>query len=98
MSLNLRERLNDAARSGVGADDRSPALFLCACPRLVCTQVVLLTFADYEATRMDGARGFSAAGHDDPAIERVVARVDYYIVENGTPESRRITAEMDARS
>ena len=91
------ERLNDAARTLVGADDSSLVPFLCECPKLGCTQVVLLTLAEYEAARADGARGFATLGHEDPAIERVLEQNDRFVVTEKFGEAGDVHVEGDPR-
>jgi hypothetical protein len=55
---DANERLEQAARELVGADDDSFVPFLCECPRQECMGVVLLTLAEYEQVRARPEQGW----------------------------------------
>jgi hypothetical protein len=54
--------------------------FLCECSEPTCFESVRLSLANYREAR-DGAGGFILVpGHEDPEVERIVARGDGYLV------------------
>jgi hypothetical protein len=73
------ERLEEAAREIVGADG-SLVPFLCECPRMDCTQIVLLTLSEYERVRADGRQGIAVLGHEDLEVERVVEQNERFLM------------------
>ena len=91
------ERLNHSARDLIGVDDGSLVPFLCECPKLSCTEVVLLTLREYEVTRAEGARGFAMLGHEDPTIERVLDRNDRFVVTEKFGEAGDVHRDGDPR-
>ncbi len=72
--------------------------FLCECPRLDCTEVVLLTLDEYEYVRAAGERGLSRIGHEDGSIERVVARNDRFVTTEKFGPAGDIHAAEDSRT
>jgi hypothetical protein len=56
--------------------------FLCECPVPSCTQVLLLTLAEYEGVRQNPDHFFTAPGHEqaDAPVGHVVTRADDYVV------------------
>ena len=92
------ESLGRGARELVGADEPSSLIpFLCECPRVDCTQVALLTLAEYEEVRSGGELGMAALGHEDPEIERVVAQNDRFTVTEKFGRAGEVHAETDRR-
>ncbi len=92
------ERLEAGAREIVGPDDDSPVPFLCECPRMDCTHVVLLTLAEYEYVRGDGSRGMAVPGHQDETVERVVSETDRFVVTEKFGAADQVVEESDPRS
>ena len=76
---DANEKLEQRARRLVAADDSAFVPFLCECPSVDCTQVLLLTLAEYEAVRARGNRGIATPGHDDTTVERVVGQNDRFV-------------------
>lgn len=79
----FRAANEDLESLALGIEDDEPGRpypFLCECNRQSCTQVVLLTIAEYEYARSDSRFGFTALGHEDRAIERVVKQTDRFVV------------------
>jgi hypothetical protein len=74
------EKLERAAQAILSEDEGALVPFLCECPQMDCTQVVLLTLAEYEEARAKGERGFAVLGHEDLEIERVVAQNDRFVM------------------
>ena len=48
---DANERLERAAEGILDGADETPVPFLCDCPRMDCTEVVLLTLREYERVR-----------------------------------------------
>ncbi len=91
------EQLNEGAKDLLGRSDGVPIPFLCECPRMECTAVVLLTFAEYEHARADGTRGFAALGHEDLEVERVVDRNERFVMTEKFGEAGAVHADNDPR-
>ena len=91
------ERLERGARELVDADDASLVPFLCECPTADCVEVVLLTLAEYEEVRAHSESGLAALGHEDPSIERVVARNDRFVTTAKVGEAGEVHEETDPR-
>ena len=69
----------DLADRGFAAEQED-AEFLCACGRPECDARLTLGVAEYEAVHREPHRFIVCPGHEDPAIERVVARHPGYVV------------------
>ena len=91
------ESLERGARELVGADDASVVPFVCECPQPDCIQVVLLTLAEYEEVRARSAGGLAAVGHEDPSIERVVARNHRFVTTEKFGEAGDVHQGTDPR-
>ena len=94
---DANERLQQGARELVDPDDDDLVPFLCECPRPACTQVVMVTFSEYEFVRADGSRGVEAPGHADETVERVVQETDRFIVTEKFGAAGDVVAETDPR-
>ena len=79
-------------------DDGSPIPFLCECPDISCNEVVLLTLAEYEQIRATPEGGLARPGHEDLAIERVVASNARYVTTEKFGRAGEVHAEGDPRS
>ena len=95
---DANETLERGAHEVLGGDDGSLVPFLCECPKRDCTQVVLLTLAEYEEVRARGEQGLAALGHEDLTIERVVGRNDRFVMTAKFGEAGEVHAEGDPRS
>jgi hypothetical protein len=96
----FREANEQIERSGqalLGGLDDHPMPFLCECPRMECTAVVLMTFPEYEFVRADGRRGLAALGHEDLSIERVLDRNDRFVTTEKFGEAGDVHADNDPR-
>ena len=71
---DANETLEQRAQELVDADDEDLVPFLCECPTLRCTQVVLLRLDEYAHVRARPEQGLAALGHEDLSIERVVSQ------------------------
>jgi hypothetical protein len=91
------EKLDEAAKDLLAPGDGAPVPFLCECPRVECTAVVLLTLAEYEHARADGTRGFAALGHEDLEVERVVDQNDRFVMTEKFGEAGEVHGDNDPR-
>ncbi len=94
---NANERLEQTTRELVSGEHASPVPFLCECPRTDCMQVVLLTLAEYETVRARSEGGLAAPGHEDPEIERVLARNDRFVMTEKFGRPGQVHRETDPR-
>jgi hypothetical protein len=92
------ERLERGAQELIGAAEGSVIPFLCECPRMDCTNVVLMTLAAYEDVRSGPRRGLAVVGHEDLEVEDVVARFDGYVVTEKFGRAGEVHEEADPRS
>lgn len=95
------EGIQSAARE-IGADfPRVP--FICECPKTSCTQVMRLSFDEYEAVRADGAHFAVSAGHevcvvDGTEVARIVERRDGHTVMEKVNAAGAEARRLDPRS
>ena len=92
------EKLDREAQEVLPPEDHSFVPFLCECPRVDCTQVVMLTLAEYEDIRSTGTGGFAAVGHEDLSIERVVGENDRFVRTDKFGRAGEIHAGSDPRT
>jgi hypothetical protein len=64
--------------------------FLCECPIPSCTEILRLTFAEYESVRANPAHFFTVPGHEqaDAAVGHVVSRENEYVIVEKDEEVR----------
>jgi hypothetical protein len=89
----FNERVEDMAEG-----DALRIGFVCECGDLECLERVELTRAVYEEVRSDPRRFVVAPGHENPEIERIVAREEGYVVVEKITEAARVAIEHDPRS
>ena len=92
------ERLEGYAVANVNDDSGRVLPFLCECHRMSCTQVLLVTLPEYEKVRADSRHSVLAKGHDDPAIERVVAETDRFAVTEKFGAAAEAYGDLDPRT
>jgi hypothetical protein len=92
------EKLDRGARALLPPGDDSLVPFLCECPRVNCTLVVMLTLAEYEEVRSTGEGGLAALGHEDLSIERVVAQNERFVRTEKFGRAGEIHAGRDPRA
>jgi hypothetical protein len=95
---DANESLEHGAVEVIGVDDGRRVPFLCECPRMDCTQVVLLTLGEYEQVRSGSRQGLAALGHEDPEVENVIARNERFVMTEKFGRAGEIHAETDKRS
>jgi hypothetical protein len=82
----------------VGQEPGGLMTFICECGRLGCTELILLTRAEYEALRADPRRFALLAGHEILDVERVVERHErYLVVEKSGDPAEEIVEHTDPR-
>lgn len=97
MFRDANERLQRGATAILGGDDGEVVPFLCECPQLGCTNVALLTLAEYSEIRAEGTRGLAVLGHEDPSVERVVARNDRFVTTEKFGPAGELHEQRDPR-
>jgi hypothetical protein len=70
---------------------------LCECGMTDCKERIELTRAEYELLRLHPARFAVLAGHDIPAVERVVEENERFVVVEKLDESAAAAIEHDPR-
>jgi hypothetical protein len=73
----VNESINGIAAS-LGGDQ--PYEFVCECSTSDCFERLVLTLAEYEHVRANGAHFLLAAGHEDIEIELVVETHETYVI------------------
>jgi hypothetical protein len=96
---DANEQLERGARQILESGDSASLVpFLCECPRLDCSAVVLLTLEEYEDVRAAGERGLAMIGHEDGSIEHVVARNDRFLTTEKFGPAGDIHADRNPRT
>ena len=90
----VNERIKDITLT----QESERAAALCECSDAACTATIDIRLDEYEAVRRHGARFALVADHDDPTIERIVARTDRFVVVEKIGEGAAIAHERDPRS
>jgi len=82
---SLFERTNERAREMLVVDDDVPCRFGCEYGDVFCTEIVVLTTAQYDAVRVHEGRLVVRPGHDSADSERVVeTHAGFLLVESTT--------------
>lgn len=58
-----------------------------------CTEVVLLTFAEYSEVRAGDRRSLSKVGHENPAVELVIGGNDRFVMAEKFGRAGEVFAE-----
>jgi hypothetical protein len=94
----LFREVNERIEAGQWPTERGdPAAFRCECGSLGCNRLVELTLEDYERVRASPTHFLLAAGHEIPAIERVVEREAGYVVVEKAGDAADVAEETDPR-
>ena len=59
----------------------SPLQFYCECSAIACRERITIDFHDYAEIHKPRNRFIVIAGHEQPAIEKVLRQPDYVVVE-----------------
>jgi hypothetical protein len=73
--------------AGNGAE---PLLVVCECADVACHERLEVTRAEYEEVREDPTHFIVRAGHEDPAVARVVMQKNGFVVEEKRGEAAAI--------
>ncbi len=90
----VNERIEEVALSQLS----EWLVVLCECSDPTCVTTIDITVDEYEATRADGARFALAPGHEDAAVERVVERMERFVVVEKTHAGGDLARSLDPRS
>ena len=102
LARQLNERVhtitNDLVSEGLigNGDDRGE--YLCECADITCTNRIALSQSEYEVARSNPIWFVVEPGHEDLAIERVVAAHARYAIVEKDPGERAIAEATDPRS
>ncbi len=94
----LFREVNERIAEVTAGQDEEVADALCECSDASCAEMIQISLAEYQALRARGERLALIAGHEDPAVERVVERNDRFIVVEKTGEGAEIARELDPRA
>ena len=91
--------VNERIEAGQWPMERGePVAFRCECGTLRCNMLVELTLDDYERVRASPTHFVVVPGHEIPAVERVVAREETYVVVEKVGEAAEVAEETDPRT
>jgi hypothetical protein len=93
---SVNERIRDVAERH-GSDPHEYE-FLCECSDPTCVERVMLSLAEYEAVRADGARFVLADGHADATIENVVVTAPDHVVVEKVGVAGEVAQALDPRA
>jgi len=95
----VNERIEELSRrSGVDEDDSLLPGFVCECSNEGCTELLEVTYQQYNAVRESPRRFLVLAGHEDPDVEDTVDRYDGVLVVKKRIEASGVALEHDPRS
>jgi hypothetical protein len=69
-----------------GDDPRTTHLLLCECAE-ACGGTVTISFTEWDDVHRSPNRFVVAPGHEDPAVEQIVARDEHYVTVEKPPAS-----------
>ena len=94
----LFREINEGIRRGQwpGEED-SLNSFRCECASLGCTEMLVLSFHDYERVRQHPRRFIVAPGHERLEVEVVAERQPHYLVVQKVGQAGERAAEADPR-
>lgn len=72
--------------------------FVCECADPACLERVRLSLAEYEEVRADAKRFVLAKGHDEVAVEVVVASASDHVVVEKVGVAGRVARALDPRA
>jgi hypothetical protein len=95
----VNERIEELSkRTGIDEDDSLLPGFVCECSDDACTELMEVTYSQYEAVRENPRRFLLLAGHEDSDVEDVVDRYDGVLVVQKRIEASEVALEQDPRS
>ena len=94
----VNERVEEVS-SRLSYDDAADLTgFVCECSREECTDLIEITYSQYEAVRSDPRRFLVRPGHEDLKVDRVVEEHPGFLVVQKFGEAGEIAVERDPRS
>ena len=95
----VNERIEELSRrSGIDEDDSLLPGFICECSTEGCTELLQLSYHQYEAVRQNPRRFLVLPGHQDLDVERVVDQLANALVVEKFSETSEVAVENDPRS
>jgi hypothetical protein len=92
---NVNERIETLSQT-IAQDD--PLMqYLCECDSRACYERVRATRGEYESVRAEPTHFIVLAGHDDPAVERVILSNDRFLVVEKQGAAARDAEQTDRR-
>ena len=95
----VNERIEELSkRSGIDEDDSLLPGFICECSNDGCTELLQVTYQQYEAVRENPRRFLVLPGHEDLDVESVVDQHANALVVEKHIEAAQVALEHDSRS
>jgi hypothetical protein len=85
------------ASEETGADANDQLEVLCECGREGCSTTLTLTSTEYDEAHAQRDRFVVTSGHENPQIERVVARKEQYLIVDKFGEAEKVTEAEERR-
>ena len=90
----INERISEITDS---QRERTAEIF-CECSVTSCNELIQVSLAEYEAVRARGNRFAVIAGHEEPAVERVVERNERFALVEKIGRGADVAEELNPRS
>jgi hypothetical protein len=96
----VNERVQELATSlsAYGDDPSVLTGFVCECSRNDCTELLHVTYAQYEVVRDNPKRFLVLPNHEDTEVDRVVERHGSFFVVEKFGAASAVAVEQDPRS
>jgi hypothetical protein len=95
---DANEMIEQTAVDLIGREDGELIPFLCECPQMECTQVALLTLAEYEQVRSGDRQGLAVVGHEDRSVETVLEQNERFVMTEKFGRAGEIHELMSPRN
>ncbi|HZE04675.1 MAG TPA: hypothetical protein VE127_05590 [Solirubrobacteraceae bacterium] len=96
---DIFRRVNEGIERGRWPNEPDAKIsFRCECARLGCNRLLSLTRAEYEGVRAHPRHFVLLAGHELPALERVIDRRGEILIVEKTGEGGEQAESLDRRS
>jgi hypothetical protein len=93
----VQREVNEAIERGRWPGEEEQAPYRCECAQPGCTSMLELTRAQYEGMREHPRRFVVLPGHEDPSLEKVVAREPGFVLVEKGGEAGRVSEVSDPR-